>query len=230
MTALTPARQAGLLYLVVVLTGVFALAYVPSSLSLEGDNWENSLLIALDLGLYRLGLLGLLVNQIAFLLLPLLLWRLLHRNGEVTAVAMVALAVAAVPVVLSAIGFRLDAALVVADWAGAMPPDSARRAAAASLDAARNRMLLAMTLWGLWLFPLGLLVWRSRVAPRILAALLMMGCAGYLLQVVAGIFRHEFTDPWGRIVALPASLGEIGFCLWLLIAGGRAAGGGTRAG
>jgi hypothetical protein len=210
------------MYLVVVLTGVFALAYVPSALSLGGDNAENARLIALDLGLYRLGLLGLLVNQIAFLLLPLLLWRLLHHHGEATAVAMVALAVAGVPLVLSAIGFRLDAAAMIADGAGAVPPEEVRVAAAASLDAARNRILLAMTFWGLWLFPLGLLVWRSRVAPRLLAALLMLGCAGYLLQVVAGIFQHDIADPWGRLVALPASLGEIGFCLLLVIAGGGA--------
>jgi hypothetical protein len=45
------------MYLVVVLTGVFALAYVPSALSLGGNNAENARLIALDLGLYRLCLL-----------------------------------------------------------------------------------------------------------------------------------------------------------------------------
>jgi hypothetical protein len=221
VSVLTPVRRAGLMYLVVVLTGVFALAYVPSSMGFGGDSWENALLISLDPGRYRLGLLGLLVNQIAFLLLPLLLWRLLHRHGEGAAVAMVALAVAGVPVVLSAIGLRLDATDLVAGWSGEMPPDAARRAAAAALDAARNRMLLAMTFWGLWLFPLGLLVWRSRVAPRVLAVLLMLGCVGYLLQVVAGFVRFEFGSPWDGLVSLPASLGEIGFCLWLVIAGGR---------
>lgn len=212
------------MYLVVVLTGVFALAYVPSALSLGRDNWENSLLIALDPGLYRLGLLGLLVNQIAFLLLPLLLWRVLHRHGEATAASMVALAVTGVPLVLSAIAFRLDAVSMIVDWAGAMPPDSARQAAAASLDAARNRILLGGTFWGLWLFPLGLLVWRSRVAPRPLAVLLMLGCFGYLVQVVAGLFQLELGDPWGGLVRLPASVGEIGFCLWLVVAGGRGIG------
>jgi hypothetical protein len=216
------------MYLVVVLTGLFALAYVPSALGLGADNQANALLIARDLGLYRLGLVGLLVNQIAFLLLPLLLWRLLHAHGEVAAVAMVALAAAGVPLVLSAIGFRLDATGLLAGWAGDSPPDSAPQAASL-LGSARNRMLLAGTFWGLWLFPLGLLVWRSRVAPRALAFLLMLGCLGYLLQVGAGIFRYDFGDPWGRLVSLPASLGEIGFCLWLVVAGGRAAAGGAGA-
>lgn len=85
-------------------------------------------------------------------------------------------------------------------------------------------MLLAGTFWGLWLFPLGLLVWRSRVAPRALAVLLMLGCLGYLVQVVAGVFLIELGDPWGALVSLPASLGEIGFCLWLVVFGGRVSG------
>ncbi|MFN7398250.1 MAG: hypothetical protein ACK5SX_04095 [Sandaracinobacter sp.] len=91
------------MYLVVVLTGVFALAFVPASLSLGRDTAENVRLIALDIGFYRLGLLGLLVNQLVFLLLPLLLWRLLHAHGEAASVAMMALlAVAGVSPVLSA--------------------------------------------------------------------------------------------------------------------------------
>lgn len=224
MSALTPARQAGLMYLVVVLTGLFALAYVPSALGLGADMLANATLIGRDPGLYRLGLLGLLANQVAFLLLPLFLWRLLHAHGELAAGAMVLLAAAGVPVVLSAIGFRLDAAGLIAGLAGAQPSDAGLQAAASLLDAARNRMLLAGTFWGLWLFPLGLLVWRSRVAPRVLAALLMLGCLGYLLQVGAGLLRYDFGAPWGRLVAVPATLGEIGFCLWLLVAGGRVTG------
>jgi hypothetical protein len=104
MSLLTPARQAGLMYLVVVLTGVFALAFVPASLLLGRDTAENVRLIAPDIGFYRLGLIGLLVNQAALLLLPLLLWRLLHAHGEATSVAMVARAVADVSPVLSAFG------------------------------------------------------------------------------------------------------------------------------
>lgn len=221
MSVLTPARQAGLMYLVVVLTGLFALAYVPSAMGFGADKQANAMLIGGAPGLYRLGLLGLLANQVAFLLLPLFLWRLLHTHGELAAGAMVLLAVAGVPVVLSAIGFRLDAAGLIGGWAGGPPPAAGLQQAASLLDAARSRMLLAMAFWGLWLFPLGLLVWRSRVAPRVLAALLMLGCLGYLVQVAGGVLQQDLAEPWGRLVRLPATLGEIGFCLWLVIAGGR---------
>lgn len=208
---LPQARLAGLAYLAVVLTGLFALAFIPSALSLGADNRENVLLIADRQPLYRVGLLGLLLNQIAFILLPLTLWRLLARYGEAWAALMVSLALVGIPVALSALGLRLDALALLPDMA----------AAAAALDAGRNRMLIAMAFWGLWLFPLGLLVWRSGVAPRWLAALLMLGCLGYLAQVVTAFLAVETAASWDAAVRLPAMLGEIGFCLWLLAFGGR---------
>ena len=211
---ITQARLAGLAYLAVVLTGLFALAYVPSALALGPDNTANAQLIAGREPFYRLGLLGLLANQIAFVVLPLLLWRLLARHGATLAALMVTFALAGVPVVLSALGFRLDALGLLPDTASA----------ALALDAARNRMLIGMTFWGLWLLPLGVLVWRSGVAPRWLAALLMLGCFGYLAQVTAGVLQLETPGAWDSALRLPASLGEIGFCLWLLLFGGRVRG------
>lgn len=212
MTArISQARLAGLAYLAVVLSGLFALAWVPSQLSLGPDNRANALLIADRQGFYRLGLLGLLMNQIAFVVLPLLLWRLLARHGSTLAALMVAFALVGVPMALSALGLRLDALGLLPDV----------ELAAAALGAARNRMLIAMTFWGLWLLPLGVLVWRSRVAPRWLAVLLMLGCLGYLVQVAAGVLAVDIAGPWASVVRLPAMLGEIGFCLWLLAFGGR---------
>ena len=125
---------------------------------------------------------------------------------------MVAFATVSVPITLSAVGFRLDALELAAtgDY----------QAAGLALQASSHRMLLTMAFWGLWLAPLGLLVWRSRIAPRLLAVLLVAGCVGYLLQVADAMLGAGLaaSASWVR---LPASLGEIGFCLWLVLTGGR---------
>ena len=207
---MTPARIAGFAYLAVVLTGLFALAGVPSALSLVADNRQNVALIAADPQLYRLGLLGLIANQIAFVILPILLWRLLAPHGKTAASLMAAFALVGVPLALSAVALRLDALALLP-----------QPAAATALDAARNRMLLAMTFWGLWLLPLGVLVWRTRVAPRVLAALLMLGCFGYLAQVTTGVMALETQPLWEKLVGIPAMLGEIGFAVWLSLFGAR---------
>lgn len=214
MTTVSPARLAGLCYLVVVLTGIFSLAYVPSALGLSGSPAEKAAAIAAGEGLYRWGLVSLLGNQLAFLVLPLALWRVLQGHGSKAATLMVAFATVSVPVALSALGFRLDALNLA--LAGEL------EASGSALQAASNRMLLTMTFWGLWLAPLGLLVWRSRIAPRLIAVLLMAGCAGYLLQVADAMLNMGVAaSAAAKWVRLPASLGEIGLCLWLVLTAGK---------
>ena len=47
-------------------------------------------------------------------------------------------------------------------------------------------------------------------------ALLMLGCAGYLVQVFGGLLWPEFDQtPVATVAPLPAALGEIGIALWL---------------
>lgn len=74
--------------------------------------------------------------------------------------------------------------------------------------------------WGLWLLLLGYLVFRSGFLPKVLGILLMIGCFGYLINFTGGFLIRSYADLGiARIIALPASIGEIGLCLWLLIAG-----------
>ena len=73
---------------------------------------------------------------------------------------------------------------------------------------------------GLWLFPFGYLVFKSGFLPKILGILLMLGCFGYLINFVG----HTLITNYSKIgvssyIILPASIGEIGICLWLLIIG-----------
>ena len=52
--------------------------------------------------------------------------------------------------------------------------------------------------------------------------LLMMGGVGYLIDCVGNALAPGFSESAvGSLVSLPAGLGEIGTCLWLLIAGVR---------
>src|SRR5258708_37060733 len=48
------------------------------------------------------------------------------------------------------------------------------------LDLHKQGINIAQIFWGLWLFPMGYLVFKSGFLPRILGILLMIGCFGYL--------------------------------------------------
>ena len=71
------ARIAGLLYLIVILNGFFFLKYVPSKLIVWNDASATVKNIIASNTLFRLGILSELIGYTAWLLLPLVLYKLL---------------------------------------------------------------------------------------------------------------------------------------------------------
>ena len=85
-----------------------------------------------------------------------------------------------------------------------------------------NGMRIIHIFSGLWLFPFGYLVFKSGILPKILGVLLMVGCFGYIINFIG----YTLIDNYSKIgvssyISLPASIGEIGTCLWLLIIGAK---------
>jgi hypothetical protein len=218
------ARLAGALYLVVVITGLFSIAYVPSQITLAGgaDAAVNNLKASESL--FRLGIAAFLILLVAFLLLPLVLFRLLRPVGEAMATCMVVLALVSVPIALASLSSRLDALSLVTDsrYAAMFTPQQLDAEVRLALDEYGNGILITKLFWGLWLFPFGYLVFKSRFLPRILGILLMLGCAGYMVEVFGELLVPGYTQSAVSPVARRlAAFGEIGTCLWLLIMGVR---------
>ena len=91
------ARIAGLLYLIVVLTGIFSLMYVPSKIIV----WDNAALTFNNITgsetLFRLGIVAGIICYTAFLFLPIVLYKLLNQVNKTHAIGMVVLSVVSVP-------------------------------------------------------------------------------------------------------------------------------------
>lgn len=218
------ARIAGLLYLVVVLTGMFSLAYVPSKLMV----WDNAAQTVSNITssefLFRLGMVSSLICYTFFLFLPIVLYQLLKSVNKTHAKVMVILAIVSVPIsfinllnkfaVLSLISGStlLKGAAIVQMQTQVM----------FYLDLYNSGILIVQIFWGLWLFPFGYLVFKSGFLPKFLGVLLMAGCFGYLLNFLGNFLLPNYTELGiSAYVRLPASLGEIGSCLWLLIMGAK---------
>jgi hypothetical protein len=83
-----------------------------------------------------------------------------------------------------------------------------------------NGFFLNQTYWGLWLFPFGYLVFKSGFLPKFLGFALMLGCITYMIDVIGGTMFSNYYDYINtRILIIPAAIGEVGMCLWLLIIG-----------
>jgi len=215
------ARLAGLLYLVTVVAGLFSLMYVPSHINVHGDLGATVNNIVASESLFRLGIAVGSIGYIAFLLLPFALYKLLSPVNKNIAVLMVAFAVTCVPIDFIAIANQLDILSLLNDdkYQQAFTSDQFHARAALLLDAYRNRISVSEIFWGLWLLPFGYLTFKSGYLPKALGILLMIGCFGYLVSFFGGVlFPHTMIPGF---VMLPAALGEIGICLWLLTMGTR---------
>ena len=217
-------RLAGLIYLIVVVTGMFSLAYVPSQITIPGRSDQTVANIVTMAPLFKAGVASFVVEQVGFAVLPLVFFRLFRLINRPVAILMVVLALLSIPLSLAALAQRLSALSWLTDplLVRAFSAEQLHAMARASLESYRQGILLASVFWGLWLLPLGWLIIQSKYAPRVLGILLMIGGLGYLVDVFGQILLPAYSaSSASDYVLLPAALGEIGTCLWLLIVGGR---------
>jgi hypothetical protein len=216
------ARLAGLLYLITVTTGLFGLMYVPSQVSVEGNPSATIANIVAMQPLYRFGIAAALVCYTVFLVVPLLLYRLLSSVNRSAAVLMVVFAVVNVPIAFLSIVQKIDALSLInrAAHAPTIPADQVQAQVLILLQNYDNGMLIGEIFAGLWLIPFGYLVFKSGFIPRVLGLVLIAGGLGYLLTVFGQILAPSYDQLLiATFDTLPAGVGEIGICLWLLIVG-----------
>lgn len=226
------ARIAGLLYLIVAVTGFFSIVYVPSQIVVHGDVASATVSkIVASKTLFQLSIVAGLICYTTFLLLLFALYNLLSPVRVGVAVVMVLLAAVSVPISLINLlnKFEILSLLSGADYLQAFTTEQVHAKVMLLLVAYGNGLLVTEIFWGLWLLPFGYLVFKSGFLPRILGVFLMLGCFGYLVHSIGSTLSAGFSETAvASLISLPAALGEIGTCLWLLVVGVRKTGAFTR--
>jgi hypothetical protein len=217
-----PGRLAGFLYVLASVVGIFGLLYVPSKLIVDGNAVATARNIAASETLYRLGIAAHLVGEALFVFVALALYDLLKPVNHRNALCMLTLILVAIPIAflneLNAI-----AALVLvrgADFLSLFDQPQRDALAMVFLNVHGYGFDVAGIFWGLWLFPLGLLVYRSGFIPRILAVALMVNCVAFLISSLTSLVLPHYDSlvhGWMR----PFHFGEQAFMLWLLIMGAK---------
>jgi hypothetical protein len=224
MTSLTrKARIAGFVYLLCVLVAPYRLIYVPNALFVTGNAAATAANIAAHEMLFRLGIFSDLLTGVIQIFLALALYRLFEEVNRRQAVLMVILG----GVMISAIYFFNvinDAAALLlvrgADFLSVFNPAQREALAMLFLKLHAQEVSAAEILWGLWLFPLAMLVLRAGFLPRLFGYWLMLNGLAYVAQSFAWALLPQYQDILSS-VAVPLQLGEIAFMLWLLIMGAR---------
>ena len=210
------ARVAGLLYLALVPLGFFGM-YVSSSLVVAGDAAATASKIAASEPLFRLAIVSALLVQIVNILVALALYRLLKPVNKSMAMLMVLFILLGVPIAMlnELIQFAILALVHGADALSGFSAGQLQAFVPLMLNLHRMGISIAGVFWGLWLFPMGYLVFKAGFLPRILGILLIIGCFGYLVDSFAAFLFPSF----GVNVALFTFWGEVLLPLWLLIKG-----------
>jgi Domain of unknown function (DUF4386) len=217
-----PGRFAGLLYLVTSIVGFFAMNYVPGKLIVHGNATATANNIASSEMLFRLGIAGDLIGQAGFIFVALALYDLLKGVNRRHASLMVILIVVSIPIAFLNELNSIAALVLVrgADFLSIFEKPQRDALAMLFLKLHGQGFVVAEIFWGLWLFPLGLLVYRSRFVPRFLGIWLAIACFAWVILSLTGLLLPQYQDKvfnYGQ----PAFLGEVAFMLWLVIKGAR---------
>ena len=217
------ARVAGLLYILASVVGVVRLIYIPNRLFVYGNATATAANVGAHESLFRLGIVSGLVAAALWLFVPLALYRLLKGVDQTLAVLMVILG-SLMPVPLFFVSTAADAAALLFVRGGGYLSifDKPQRDAFARLflDLHHQLDLASLVFAGLWLFPFGLLVYKSRFLPRFLGVWLMIACFAWLAFSFTGLLFPAYEDKAFSITQ-PIALGEVATMLWLVIRGAK---------
>jgi len=218
------ARVAGMGYLVIIVTGIFAEFFVRSSLIVPGDAAATAGNIAASEILFRTGMAGeflMLISDVLVAVALYVVFRGFNRNLALLA-AFFRLAHAAIVGVNLLNTYVPLLLLANGGYLAAFQPAQLNALVLLALEAHSFGYLIGLVFFGVHCVILGYLASRSAYVPRVLGVLLMVAGAGYLIDSFSRTLLPTYDDHANLflgVVFLPAFVGEVSFCLWLLLKG-----------
>jgi uncharacterized protein DUF4386 len=218
------ARTAGLYYLVVAVLGAFA-HIVRGQVFVPGDAAATVRNVVADASLVRLSFVADLAQATFLLFVALALYRLLKQVHPGLARAMVMLVAVAVAITCLNMVHQLGALVVATDpsYAEAFGAAGSDATVLLLLDMQHSGYLVAQIFFGLWLFPLGLLAYRSGSFPRPIGVVLMLATVAYLVDVALQFLAPALADAFNPVFIVLVTLSEVSMLGYLLARGVRTA-------
>jgi hypothetical protein len=217
------ARIAGLFYLLVGIFGGFAEGFGDPKLYVAGNAAVTTGNILANSELVRMIVVAHLLDGIFFILTAMALYILLqHVNKSVARAMLVFVALAVGIITLNAV-FQFEGLRVATDsaYAAAFGTAGSNAFVLLLLDIQHYGTLSAQVFFGLWLAPLGYLVYKSGLFPKALGVVLVMATVCYLVDLFAAFLVPDFAQQIHPFVSIVVAIAEIWMVLYLLVVGVR---------
>ncbi len=220
------ARLAGFAYLILILAGIFAEFFVRQSLIVPGDAAATANNIMTSGSLFRIGIAGDLIMIICDIALALLFYELLKPVSS--SLSMLAAFFRLVQATILGINllnlFFVLRLLSGAGFTNVFGTDQLHALVLLFLGAHSIGYAIGLVFFGLSIFILGYLIYRSDYIPGVLGILLLLASTGYLTDSFAHFLLPNYEDYaaiFALVVFAPAFIAEMSLCLWLIFKGSK---------
>ena len=158
---------------------------------------------------------------LCFLLLVLALYRLLKNIDATQARLMLSLVLVSVSVMFVILISQISAFFVLnrAEYLTEFTTGQISEISTLFLQLRFIGEYVVGIFWGLWLFPLAYLVYKSNFIPKIIAYLLVLSGICHIVDCALFLTSQNMHALLTTYLSFPVALGEISMLLWLLIKG-----------
>ncbi|HVG34403.1 MAG TPA: DUF4386 domain-containing protein [Pyrinomonadaceae bacterium] len=219
------ARLAGLLWLLVAVTGGFSLFYVRSKVIVSGDAAATAGNIVASEFLFRAAIVSNLFSQVFLFFFGLIIYRLFKEVNK--ALATVFLTSVMMTVAIAVVNaFNSFGALLVLSQADYLKAFTTEQLNALAMIFLRLNNSFGQGLleifWVPFYFSFGLLIIKSRYLPKILGILMLLMSVGFAINILDKFLIPQFYPAlFTRLAMTLSALGVLPTIFWLLIKGAK---------
>lgn len=215
---------AGFSYLVIFVLGILANFFVLENLIVPGDAARTVNNLMTNEWQFRLGILGFIIMVIFDVVVAWALYILLKpvSNSLSLLAAWLRLVNATIFGIALYNLFSVLRLLDDANYLALLDAGQLQAQVMLFMVAFNDTWLIGLIFFGIHLFVLGYLIFKSGYIPKFIGILLVIASLGYLVDSFANVLLANYTDYeaiFMLIVVVPGVIGELSFTLWLLLKG-----------
>ena len=215
------ARIGGVLYLIIIVVGIFDEAFVRNRIIVSGDATATAANIRSLESLWRFGIAAEFFLLICAVALTLIFFVLLRPVSRDLAWLAVFFNLVSIGIEAATTMYLLEALFPLgnAGYLKAFPPEQLYALASLSVKSHSYGFGVALIFFGCVCLILGYLIFKSGFLPKALGVLMQIAGLSYLTDSFALILAPTFANRIFPAVLVPAFVGEASLCLWLLVKG-----------
>ena len=217
----TYARAGGVMYLLIIVLGIFYEMIVRDSILVPGDAMATLASLKQHEFLWRLGIVAEFISSIVSIGLILIMYRLTQRVNQDLALLAAFFNLAGVTIQTAYIIQLIEALFPIgaSSYLQAFTPDQLSAMISLSTKSHVYGFGIALLMFAPYFLLTGYLIYKSRYLPAFIGVLYIISGVGYFINSIILIMAPQFSGVVFMIIVLPVFIGEIALALRLLLKG-----------